>query len=90
MSALTPASTATDRAATDREKQLYGELSIIEADIAAIEEDYAATYPAGNVLIGYEGWVQRALARVAQPLPRFAPAAARFTAAVTVSLPQLH
>ena len=48
-SALTPA------AAADREKQLYGELSIIEADIAAIEEDYAATYPAGNVLIGYEG-----------------------------------
>jgi len=75
MSALTPAAAA-DRAATDREKQLYGELSIIEADIAAIEEDYAATYPAGNVLIGYEGWVQRASA--CAQAPRFAHAACAF------------
>ena len=34
---------------------MYADLATLEHDIAAIEEDYAATYAAGNCLQGYEG-----------------------------------
>ena len=43
------------RAASEAEKKLYGELDALEADIAAIEEDYISTYAAGNIAGGYEG-----------------------------------
>jgi hypothetical protein len=43
--------------AAESERRMYGELEILEGDIAAMEEDYLRTYNPGNLIVGYDCYI---------------------------------